>query len=112
MLPKSQRVRRAEEFDGIFSSGKVVHGRLLSLRYTRTDDGPKYGFIIGSKAIGNAVKRNRLKRRLREIIRKEQPELAENAMIAFVAKPPAAEASTDALTTEVFGLLKKATLVR
>lgn len=112
MLKKSQRVRRTLEFDRIFRSGKAVHGQLLSVRYAPAEGETKWGFVAGTKQIGNAVRRNRVKRRLREIVRTEHPDVAGTFRIAIIAKAPSAEAPTDELATELFGLLKRATLIR
>lgn len=111
MLPKSQRVRRTDEFDEIFRNGTAVHGRLLSLRYAPAPE-PKAGFVVSAKAVGNAVARNHLKRRLREIVRPQLSELSQPVSLVLIAKPPAARAERPALEQEVSALFKKATLVR
>lgn len=42
--------------------------------------------VIASKRVGNAVKRNRAKRLLREIIKSSQAEIPENCDILLIAK--------------------------
>lgn len=112
MLPKAQRVRRTTEFDGIFQNGRAVHGRLVTIRYAQSAGGPKVGFIVSSKTAGNAVSRNRLKRRLREAVRPHLSNLPDSVAIAVIAKPAAVSADSAGLAAEVSGLLKEATLVR
>jgi ribonuclease P protein component len=53
------------------------------------------------------VIRNRVKRRLKEIFRKELPGLAPGLWIVVTAKPSAANASTEALYAEWLRLAKR-----
>ena len=68
----------------------------------------RYAFAI-SKRVGNAVIRNRIKRRLREILRLSA--LTEGFDIVIVARPAAAKTNFQALNTELTMLLKRARLL-
>jgi ribonuclease P protein component len=63
------RLRRRRDFDAVFQKGQILGNRLLVLR-TAANQLPhnRYGFVT-SKRLGNAVARNRVRRRLREGIR-------------------------------------------
>ena len=65
----------------------------------------KVGFSV-SKKVGNAVTRNKVRRRLRECVR---PLLGDvkTGLYVIVARPSAAEAAFDALKKDVRYLLKK-----
>lgn len=65
--------------------------------------------IIASKKVGGAVERNRIRRRLREILRRE--ETKPGADVIFIARQPAQAAPFAALETSVRGLLKRAGLI-
>jgi len=69
----------------------------------------RYAFAI-SRRVGNAVTRNRVKRRLREILRLSP--LSEGFDIVIVARPAAAETDFQTLKTELTTLLKRAKLLR
>ncbi|UVI36089.1 ribonuclease P protein component [Brevibacterium spongiae] len=77
------------------------------LRDTDDTHAARVGFIV-SKAVGNAVVRNRTKRRLREIIRPRLGELGAGELFVLRALPHAADAEFAVLATEVEALLAKA----
>ena len=68
------------------------------------------GFSV-SKRVGGAVVRNRVKRRMREIVRQILPEVAPGWDLVFVARAPAAEAEYAALAQDIAGLLRRAKLL-
>lgn len=73
-LPRSKILRGKDSFDTIFKNGIRIAGTYTDLRYCVYDDptkGHATGFVAGRK-LGNAVKRNFSKRRLREAFRLQQ----------------------------------------
>jgi ribonuclease P protein component len=54
------------------------------------------GFVV-SKAVGNAVTRNRVKRRLRHLSAARLPSIPDRALLVVRALPPAAGATYDAM---------------
>jgi len=69
----------------------------------------RYGFSV-SQRVGKAVTRNRVKRRLREILRHKS--LSPGWDIIFIARPRIAGASYTELDREVSGLLTRAHFLR
>jgi len=65
-----------------------------------------------SKKVGNAVTRNRVKRRMREAMRGEIPQVRGGHMLIFVARPAAAEAEYKDLVKDTRALLRRAKLYR
>ncbi|MHC6178267.1 ribonuclease P protein component [Glutamicibacter endophyticus] len=104
MLPKSQRLRLAQDLTATVRSG-VRSGRRNVVLYARlrNDDvqGDRFGFIV-SKAVGNAVHRNLTKRRMREISRILR---TEDGNIDYVlrALPGAAELPWTELNRQIVG---------
>jgi ribonuclease P protein component len=92
----TQRLRSQPEFDRAFAKGRRFRGRELLLIFAGNELGrPRLGISIGRR-FGNAVQRNRMKRKLREAFRLIQYELPA-ADIVCVPYPKAAELSVDEL---------------
>lgn len=68
MLPREQRLRSNQEFQRVFRRGRSWAHPLLALHIVPADEGSRIGFSA-SKKVGGAVVRNRVRRRLREIVR-------------------------------------------
>jgi ribonuclease P protein component len=64
-----ERLRQRADFLAAAAGSKVTAPAFLLQARKRTDDGPvRFGFTV-SKKVGNAVERNRVRRRLREVVR-------------------------------------------
>ncbi len=71
-MTKAMRLRRRPEFVAVQSSGRKVHGKLfvaLVVETAATAPVGRVGLTV-TKRIGNAVIRNRIKRRAREWLRR------------------------------------------
>ncbi|GAA1040166.1 ribonuclease P protein component [Virgisporangium ochraceum] len=69
---------------------------------------PRAGFVV-SKAVGGAVVRNLVKRRLRHLVRARIDALPRGAMLVVRALPAAAERSYTELGADLDGALARAT---
>ncbi len=76
---------------------------------TRTDPGPgpAVGFVV-SKGVGNAVIRNRVKRRLRALAAERLTDLPADADLVVRALAPAATADSATLGRDLDGALRTA----
>lgn len=70
----------------------------------------KIGFSVGKK-LGNAVVRNRTKRRLREAVTPFIPRIKQGSKLIFIAKLPILEESLPGISSAMRYLLKKANLL-
>lgn len=64
-----------------------------------------------SRRVGNAVMRNRVKRRIREVVRLSYPALPTGWDLLFIARPSAAAASYGAVADAVHQLLRRSGLL-
>ena len=93
MLPKAARMRSAGEFRAAVKSGVRTGRATLVVHATSVaDDQVKVGLVV-SKGVGNAVARNRVKRRLRHLCRTELATAPGGTRIVVRALPRAASSS-------------------
>jgi ribonuclease P protein component len=110
VLPAAHRMRRSADFERAVRGG-VRAGRSTVVVHlvTRTDPGPgpAVGFVV-SKGVGNAVVRNRVKRRLRALATERLGTLPDGADLVVRALGPAAEADYAGLGRDLDGALRTA----
>lgn len=71
MLSKENRLKKKKDFERVFKKGKGFNEGFLFLKIGKNNlSKSRFAFIISKKTSKKAVDRNRDKRRLREIIRK------------------------------------------
>jgi len=119
MLPAEQRLRENRDFRLIYARGRS-HADSLAVIYVmrRNGDhanaapGRRIGFVV-SKKLGDAVVRNRIKRRMREALRLRLPDLREGPFdIIFVGRTGAKGAEWSAIQVSVGELLRRAGMLR
>jgi ribonuclease P protein component len=101
VLPRGQRLTDAAGFTTAVRRGRRAGGRLLVVHLADAgDEGPRVGFIV-SKAVGTAVTRNRVKRRLRHLVRDHLGALPASGVLVVRANPAAGTASYRELAGEL-----------
>lgn len=110
MLPRENRLRTSVDFRAAFRTGaKGTSGHVLAhLVRTRESHAPRVGFVV-SKAVGNAVTRNRVKRRARAWSADHLAELEDGDLLVIRALPAAADADWPQLTRSLDRALRQAT---
>lgn len=106
MLPVRHRLRSGAEYGAVTRGPGAARAgsRLLVVHANQTDSRavrpPRVGFVV-SKAVGGAVIRNRVKRRLRAQASRRLPSLPAGVDLVVRAQPSAADASSAVLGTEL-----------
>ena len=106
MLPAQARMRRRAEFTmavrrGSRSGRRLLTGHLLVRDGRDGGDQPaRVGFVV-SRAVGGAVVRNRVRRRLRHLARGYLDRLPGGSLLVVRANPPAAAARQADLAAEL-----------
>jgi ribonuclease P protein component len=94
MLVAGQRLRRRREFSAVVRAGRrAARGCVVAHLITQPDPLAKTsparaGFII-PKTVGNAVTRNKVRRRLRHLLRDRLADLAPGTTVVIRALPAA-----------------------
>ena len=112
VLPASNRLRRSDDFRRAVRSGRRAGRRAVVVHFLVSDGHDavaapaRVGFVV-NKAVGNAVLRNRVHRRLRAVLATRLPELPAGSLTVVRALPSSAAASYDELAADVDGALRK-----
>lgn len=81
------RLRHADDFARIKAQGRVVHHPFFMISYLQNDlTHNRYG-VITNKRLGKAVRRNRIRRQIREALRLLHPTLRSGYDVVVIPKP-------------------------
>jgi len=107
-FPRACRLVHRTEYDAVYSEGRRRTSREFTV-FLRPNglQVSRFGWSI-KKALGNAVRRNRIRRRLREILRLHRGEIAQGWDIVIHPRSSAATAQFLALGDELLKLLPRA----
>jgi len=102
------RLTGSAQFSLTIRKGRRAGSGTLVVHLARPDseDRPRVGYVV-SRAVGNAVTRNRVKRRLRELVREQGEVLPAGSFLVVRALPPAAAASYAELRSDLARCLSR-----
>ena len=103
------RLGSNRNFRAVYRKGKSTPSKNLTLIYTKGSD-QRFGFSVSAK-VGNAVTRSRLRRWMKEDIRRMRQTLKCGRYV-FIARPSMKTQPHDELTGELRSVLKRAKLIR
>jgi ribonuclease P protein component len=111
-FPKAKRLILPAEFARVKGQGTAERGRFLVLGTLKVKDEKSFraGFVT-PKHIGTAVVRNRVRRRLRDIVRTAQARLRAGVWLVVVARPYASKATHAQLKDEWLRLAERASIL-
>lgn len=100
---------KQDQFRAVLGKGATQVGRLMVIKtLPASPETSRYG-IVASKKVGNAVARNRTKRRLREVFR--QAPLKAGWDIVIIARPVITKAEYKDINREAGRLLARANII-
>lgn len=107
MLEKKRRLTKNGSFTYMYKNGKKLNGANLYVIYLPTNSRfNRFGFVVSNK-IGKANVRNKVKRRLRAIVRANINSISKKNNYIFIVKETIKFLTFEQLKKEVLELLKK-----
>lgn len=108
MLPQQNRIKKKKDFEEIFNKGKTFKQDFLLLTAMKNNNNvSRFGFVVSKKVSKKACIRNRIKRVLREIARKEIGLCKTGLDIVVVARPGIETINFQSMEELLIALLKK-----
>ena len=87
MLTKINRLQKKKDIDMVLKKGRKTGGKLLILKTIKNNlHQPRFAFLVSKKVSNKANIRNKVRRRLRELVKlkiKETKEGTDNLLIAL-----------------------------
>jgi len=112
-VQKRLRLKKREDFSKVFKHGKAAANHQLVVYYKPSHAAESFRVGISvSKKIGNAVVRNTMRRRLKEIVRQMEDKIAKHVDIVIIVRKPAVEMHYSELRRSVNHVIKRAGLIR
>ena len=106
-MPVLPMLRRRADFDAIGRAGRTQSTPLLVLRSLHTGRSETRIGLSTPRTLGDAVRRNRVRRRLRELVRGRLGRIGGGWDLLLIARPSAAAASWYDLAAALDDLLRR-----
>lgn len=105
--PKEVRLRKREDFRRVYDSGRRrVQAGVVTLWIPNEEGRTRVG-LAAARSLGTIVRRNRARRRLREIVRQHKEQLPEGVDVVFIARPSLLAVPYTEACREIVGALRK-----
>ena len=112
MLSKENRLKKKRDFEAVFRSGKGFKQDFLFLKVFKNNlDVSRFGFVVGKKISKKTTLRNKIKRRMREIIKMNLPGIKKGWDGIIIANRGIENKGFKEIKESMERLLKKAELI-
>jgi len=106
-MPALPMLRRRADFEAIGRQGTARSTALLVLRWMRTNRAESRVGLSTPRTLGGAVQRNRVRRRLRELLRERIGRIGPGWDLLLIARPAAGDATHAELGAAIDALLRR-----
>lgn len=111
-LPGKSRLKKKADFAEVQGNGRrIPSAHFLLIISRQTTKTSRLGLVVTKKLDKRAVVRNKIKRRLRDIVRHLLPEFVAQRDFVIIARQGVTELSFDEFKLEITALLRKAKLL-
>ncbi len=105
-LPSELKIRKSSEFKEVFESGVRLYTEHFTVIYSPNSLGmPRLGLVVGKRISLNAVERNRIKRILREVFRRNKSSF-DSFDVLFMARKPTEKLDYTRAEREIVGAFR------
>lgn len=112
MLAKPYRLQKSKDIEMVFRRGKSFNNDFVFLKMKSNNlEISRFGFVIGTKISKKSTVRNKIKRRLREIIRKSLDNIKPGFDIIIGVTPEIIDKDYQDVNKKLVQLLDKARLI-
>lgn len=111
-LPRINRLKKKKTFDEVFKEGRGFKEEFLFLKLKKNNlKMTRFGFIVGRRISKKAVIRNKIKRKLRELVRLKLKEIKKGFDVILIAIPGIEAKNFWEIEKTLAKLFKKAKLI-
>ncbi|WP_312144244.1 ribonuclease P protein component [Lysinibacillus capsici] len=112
-MKKRQRVKKNDDFQKVFKKGKSFANRQFVVYFLSKEEQTEFRVGLSvSKKLGNAVKRNQIKRYIRHSILDLKDDLKTNMDYVIIARQPAATMDFHEVKQSLQHVLKNAKVLK
>jgi len=110
-MQKRLRLRSKTDFANVFKHGKAAANHQFVV-YVKKSEAESFRFGVSvSRKIGGAVVRNRIRRRVKEIVRRMEPEMRKQVDIVCIVRKAALELDHEGLQRSLRHVFRRAGLL-
>lgn len=110
MLKKELRIKTGKDYKKIYKQGKRIAGKYIIVYIKKNDILCNRFGIVTSKKVGNAVKRNQVKRRIRAIAMNNMDRLDKGNDIVVISRQNSAKVEYKFMEKDFLIVMRKAGL--
>lgn len=110
MLPKLHRLTKNKDFQKVFKKGKSIyfHEICLCVKFFKNNlSHSRFGFVVSSKISNRASRRNKVKRLLREVVKKNLTRIKPGFDIVIVTKKGIEEKLSKDISSAITSILER-----
>jgi ribonuclease P protein component len=101
-----ERIRKKKDFSNLYKKGNSARGTYLNLIYLPNSLTYSRMAVVASKKIGNAVQRNRVRRRVKELFRRNKDLLMTPVDMIVVTKKGIQDATLDDIRPQFLSMIR------
>jgi len=112
MLKAQYRLTKTKDIERVLKRGRGTGSAKISVKLAKNKlKHSRFAFVVGIKVAKSAVKRNRIRRQMREAVRLHLDDIKQGYDVMVMARPKAVELDYQELEKEILRIFKKLKLL-